>query len=217
MKHFLVTLFAILLTQLSGAQTQKYSTFYVQRASLFSKLTITPKDIVFIGNSITNGAEWNELFPRKRVKNRGISGDTSEGVYDRLDPVVKGKPAKIFILIGINDISRGIEVETIVQNMKRIVEKIQTELPKTKIYIQSILPVNPDFGMFKGHQKPQLIKEINQQYQNIAKEYKVNYINLYPHFLEEGTDRMNEKYTNDGLHLLGEGYLLWSEIIKQYL
>lgn len=217
MKHFLVTLFAILLTQLSGAQTQKYSTFYVQRASLFSKLTITPKDIVFIGNSITNGAEWNELFPRKRVKNRGISGDTSEGVYGRLDPVVKGKPAKIFILIGINDISRGIEVETIVQNMKRIVEKIQTESPKTKIYIQSILPVNPDFGMFKGHQKPQLIKEINQQYQNIAKEYKVNYINLYPHFLEEGTDRMNEKYTNDGLHLLGEGYLLWSEIIKQYL
>ena len=217
MKHFLITLFAILLTQLSGAQTQKYSTFYVQRASLFSKLTITPKDIVFIGNSITNGAEWNELFPRKRVKNRGISGDTSEGVYDRLDPVVKGKPAKIFILIGINDISRDVKVEDIVLNMKRIVKEIQNKSPKTKIYIQSILPVNPDFGIFKGHEKPQLIKEINQQYQNIAKEYNVNYINLYPHFLEEGTDRMNEKYTNEGLHLLGEGYLLWSKIIKPYL
>lgn len=217
MKHILIIFFALSLTQVSQAQTQKYSTFYMQRASLFSKLPITPKDIVFIGNSITNGAEWAELFPQKHVKNRGISGDTSEGVYDRLDPIVKGKPAKIFILIGINDISRGIEVETIVQNMKRIVEKIQNESPKTKIYIQSILPVNPDFGMFKGHQKPQLIKESNQQYQNIAKEYKVNYINLYPHFLEEGTDRMNEKYTNDGLHLLGEGYLLWSEIIKPYL
>lgn len=217
MKHFLITLFAILLTQLSGAQTQKYSTFYVQRTSLFSKLTITPKDIVFIDNSITNGTEWNELFPRKHVKNRGISGDTSEGVYDRLAPIVKGKPAKIFILIGINDISRDVKVEDIVLNMKRIVKEIQKKSPKTKIYIQSILPVNPDFGMFKGHEKPQLIKEINQQYQNIAKEYKVNYINLYPHFLEEGTDRMNEKYTNDGLHLLGEGYLLWSEIIKPYL
>ena len=217
MKHFLITLFAILLTQLSGAQTQKYSTFYVQRASLFSKLTITPKDIVFIGNSITNGAEWNELFPRKRVKNRGISGDTSEGVYDRLDPVVKGKPAKIFILIGINDISRDVKVEDIVLNMKRIVKEIQKKSPKTKIYIQSILPVNPDFGIFKGHEKPQLIKEINQQYQNIAKEYKVNYIDLYSYFLEEGTDKMNKNYTNDGLHLLGEGYLLWSEIIKPYL
>lgn len=217
MKCILIAFFAVLLTQLSGAQTQKYSTFYVQRASLFSKLPVTPKDVVFIGNSITNGAEWNELFPRKRVKNRGISGDTSGGVYDRLDTVVKGRPAKIFILVGVNDISRGIGVETIVQNMKRLVEKIQNESPKTKIYIQSILPVNPDFGMFKGHMKPELIKEINQSYQNIAQEYKVNYIDLYSHFLEEGTDKLDKKYTNDGLHLLGEGYLLWSEIVKPYL
>ena len=189
----------------------------MQRSSLFNKLSITSKDIVFIGNSITNGAEWNELFPQKRVKNRGISGDTSEGVFDRLDAVVKGKPAKIFILIGVNDISREIKVETIVLNMKRIVEKIQKESPKTKIYIQSILPVNPDFEMFKGHMKPELIKEINQFYQNIAQEYKVNYIDLYSHFLEDGTDKMNKKYTNDGLHLLGEGYLLWREIVKPYL
>ena len=138
-------------------------------------------------------------------------------MYDRLDALVKGRPAKIFILVGINDISRGIEVETIVQNMKRIVEKIQNESPKTKIYIQSILPVNPDFGMFKGHMKPELIKEINQSYQNIAQEYKVNYIDLYSHFLEEETDKMDKKYTNDGLHLLGEGYLLWREIVKPYL
>ena len=208
MKYILITLFVVLFAQISDAQTQKYSTFYMQRSSLFNKLSITSKDIVFIGNSITNGAEWNELFPQKRVKNRGISGDTSEGVFDRLDAIVKGKPAKIFILIGVNDISREIKVETIVLNMKRIVEKIQKESPKTKIYIQSILPVNPDFEMFKGHMKPELIKEINQFYQNIAQEYKINYIDLYSHFLEDGTDKMNKKYTNDGLHLLGEGYIL---------
>ena len=217
MKYILITLFVVLFAQISDAQTQKYSTFYMQRSSLFNKLSITSKDIVFIGNSITNGAEWNELFPQKRVKNRGISGDTSEGVFDRLDAVVKGKPAKIFILIGVHDISREIKVETIVLNMKQIVEKIQKESPKTKIYIQSILPVNPDFEMFKGHMKPDLIKEINQFYQNIAQEYKVNYIDLYSHFLEDGTDKMNKKYTNDGLHLLGEGYLLWREIVKPYL
>ena len=217
MKHILITLFVVLFAQISDAQNQKYSTFYMQRSSLFNKLSITSKDIVFIGNSITNGAEWNELFPQKRVKNRGISGDTSEGVFDRLDAVVKGKPAKIFILIGVNDISREIKVETIVLNMKQIVEKIQKESPKTKIYIQSILPVNPDFEMFKGHMKPELIKEINQFYQNIAQEYNVNYIDLYSHFLEDGTDKMNKKYTNDGLHLLGEGYLLWREIVKPYL
>lgn len=77
--------------------------------------------------------------------------------------------------------------------------------------------LNPDFEMFKGHMKPELIKEINQFYQNIAQEYKVNYIDLYSHFLEDGTDKMNKKYTNDGLHLLSEGYLLWREIVKPYL
>lgn len=217
MKHIIIALFVGLLTQVSYGQTRKHSHFYVQRSSLFEKLPITSKDIVFIGNSITNGAEWNELFPKKRVKNRGISGDISEGLYDRLDYIVKGKPAKIFILIGINDISREIKVEKVVENMKKIVGKIQSESPKTKIYIQSILPVNPDFQMFKGHQKPEVIKEINQHYQNIAQEYKVNYIDLYSHFLEENTEKMDKKYTNDGLHLLGEGYLLWSEIIKKYL
>lgn len=48
MKRILIAFFAVLFTQLSGAQTQKYSTFYMQRASLFSKLTITPKDIVLL-------------------------------------------------------------------------------------------------------------------------------------------------------------------------
>jgi len=217
MKRILMAFLTVFLTQAVGAQTQKYSTFYVQRASLFSKLAITSKDIVFIGNSITNGAEWNELFPQKRVKNRGISGDTSEGLYDRLDAVVKGRPAKIFILVGINDISGGMEVDAIVMNMRRILEKIQKESPKTKIYLQSVLPVNPDFDMFKEHMKPELIKEINRSYQIIAQEYKVKYIDLYTHFLEAGTDKMNKKYTNDGLHLLGEGYLLWREVVKPYL
>lgn len=52
MKRILMAFLTVFLTQAVGAQTQKYSTFYVQRASLFSKLAITSKDIVFIGNSI---------------------------------------------------------------------------------------------------------------------------------------------------------------------
>lgn len=62
---------------------------------------MTSKDIIFLGNSITNGGEWSELLNNKHVKNRGISGDICMGVYDRLDAVLKGKPAKIFLLIGI--------------------------------------------------------------------------------------------------------------------
>lgn len=199
------------------AQERKHSHFYEQRSDLFEKLPITSKDIIFIGNSIINGAEWCELFPNKPVKNRGISGDITEVVYERLDYITKAKPAKIFLMIGVNDIARGIETSTTVDYMRKIIEKIQQTAPKTKIYIQSLLPVNADFEMFKGHMKPEFIKEINNQFKALAREYKITFIDLYPHFVEKGTDKLATKYTNDGLHLMAEGYFLWRDIILPYL
>ena len=61
------------------------SEYNFQRRSLFEKLPVTSKDIVFLGNSITDGGEWNELLANPRVKNRGISGDRSSWMLDRLD------------------------------------------------------------------------------------------------------------------------------------
>lgn len=214
----LVTLI-LFTTFISGvyAQERKHSHFYEQRSDLFEKLPITSKDIIFIGNSITNGAEWCELFPNKPVKNRGISADITEGVYERLDYIANAKPAKIFLMIGVNDIARGIETSTTVDYMRKIIEKIQQTAPKTKIYIQSLLPVNADFEIFKDHMKPELIKEINNQFKILAREHKVTFIDLYSHFVEKGTDKLATKYTNDGLHLMAEGYFLWRDIVLPYL
>ncbi|ATA75353.1 sialate O-acetylesterase [Capnocytophaga canis] len=217
MKRFVVLSFFVVFILNGYTQERKYSHFYEQRSDLFEKLPVTSEDIVFIGNSITNGGEWSELFPEKKVKNRGISADTTEGVYERLDYIVKAKPAKIFLMIGVNDIARGFEVKTIVDNMKKIVQKIQQESPTTKIHIQSLLPVNPDFGTFKNHMRPEVIKHINQRYKLIAEEYGAMYIDLYPYFVEKGTDKLAAKYTNDGLHLMAEGYFQWRDILHPYL
>lgn len=200
------------------SQQRKYSTFYYQRATLFEKLPITSKDIVFLGNSITNGGEWCELFQNPRVKNRGISGDVCAGVYDRLDAIVTGKPAKIFLLIGINDFSRGTSADSIVSGIDKIIEKIQRVSPRTKIYVQSLLPVNDCFGMFSGHTKRWAeVKPLNEKIKRLSEERKVTYIDLYTHFLQPETEKMDTTYTNDGLHLLGEGYIKWAEIIKPYI
>ncbi len=200
------------------AQERKYSTFYYQRATLFEELPVTSSDIIFLGNSITNGGEWAELFDNPHVKNRGISGDVCMGVYDRLDAILKGSPAKIFLLIGINDVDRGASADTIVERIGMIVDKIRKDSPSTKIYIQSVLPVSDHYKMFNGHtSRWQVVPEINKGLVRLAADRGVKYIDLYSHFIDNTTGKMNIEYTNDGLHLLGKGYKKWVGIVKPYV
>ena len=200
------------------AQERKYSTFYYQRATLFEELPVTSSDIIFLGNSITNGGEWAELFDNPHVKNRGISGDVCMGVYDRLDAILKGSPAKIFLLIGINDVDRGASADTIVERIGMIVDKIRKDSPSTKIYLQSVLPVSDHYKMFNGHtSRWQVVPEINKGLVRLAADRGVKYIDLYSHFIDNTTGKMNIEYTNDGLHLLGKGYKRWVGIVKPYV
>lgn len=195
----------------------KYSTYYYQRASLFEVLPVDSDDILFVGNSITDGGEWCELFQNPNVKNRGISGDTTQGVYDRLDALLKGTPAQIFLLIGINNVPRGESADSIAAGIRRIVQRIRQESPATEVLVQSVLPVTPQYGKFDGHtSRWQLVPEINRKVRRLAQEEKVTYIDLFSHFADaEG--KMKPEYTNDGLHLKGNGYLLWKEVVQPFL
>lgn len=195
----------------------KYSTYYYQRASLFEVLPVDSDDILFVGNSITDGGEWCELFQNPNVKNRGISGDTTQGVYDRLDALLKGTPAQIFLLIGINNVPRGESADSIAAGIRRIVQRIRQESPATEVLVQSVLPVTPQYGKFDGHtSRWQLVPEINRKVRRLAQEEKVTYIDLFSHFADaEG--KMKPEYTNDGLHLKGNGYLLWKEMVQPFL
>ena len=195
-----------------------YSTYYYQRASLFEVLPVGAEDIVFVGNSITDGCEWRELFDNPHVKNRGISGDTTMGVYDRLGAILPGRPAKIFLMIGINDLSRGIAPQTVVENTRRILDRIRTESPQTRVYLQSLLPVSDAYGLFAGHTARRGdIPGINEALQQMAAETGAVYVDLFSLFVDAETGKMNTAYSNDGLHLLGRGYLVWRDAVLPYV
>lgn len=218
MKTFRLILLAAALCAMSATAQAQYSTFWHQRATLFEAQPLCPGDIVFLGDSITNGGEWSELFGNPAVKNRGISGDISQGVCDRLDAVVSGRPAKIFLMIGVNDLSRNIPEDTIVANIGKIIDKVRCCSPETKFYLQSILPVNEDMGLFAGHTARRGdIAPLNERLAALAADRGAQYIDLFSAFTDGESDKLNPAVTNDGLHLLGGGYLLWRDIVEPYV
>lgn len=219
MVKVILLFFSTLLTGVLAQENDQnfHNYFYDQRRSFFEAMPIEKNEIIMLGNSITNCANWDELFPDKHVKNRGISGDITLGVLDRMNEIVQRKPKKIFILLGINDISLNIDKEIILKNYQEIISKIKKDSPKTMVYIQSILPTNDAFDTFKKHQgKMDIIKEVNIELEQLAKDNKVVFINIFPEFLDD-QGKLSTKYTNDGLHLLGEGYLLWASLLKKFI
>jgi hypothetical protein len=111
-----------------------FTTYYHQQVSHFKTLPKTNADIIFIGNSITEGAEWSELLGDNRIKNRGISGDVSAGVINRIGEVAQRKPAKVFLMIGVNDLSRGIAPDSVLKNIF-----LDSCLPKTRVACYTIV------------------------------------------------------------------------------
>jgi lysophospholipase L1-like esterase len=170
-----------------------------------------------LGNSITNGANWAEIFNNPQVLNRGISGDNTFGVLHRLHQITAVKPAKVFIMIGINDLAKKTPVEVILSNVRKIVNRIKKDTPETQIFLQSILPTNNLFDDFKKHQnKDKDIKAVNTGLEELARDVNVSFIDLYPHFLDSA-GRLSADYTNDGLHLTGSGYMLWADLIRDLI
>jgi lysophospholipase L1-like esterase len=195
--------------------TSYKSTYYEQKVTLFRLLPNTKGEIIFLGNSITDIGEWAEIWQNKKVRNRGISGDNTFGVLARLDEVTASKPAKIFIMIGINDIAKEIPDSVIIANYKKIINRIKTESLATKIIVQSILPTNNDFTEFKRHQnKTAHVLFVNAALENYCKEIGLVYVDLYTAFLDENK-KLDKKYTNDGLHINGYGYMKWKEVLVE--
>lgn len=187
---------------------------FLKKVEAFQAEGIGKKDFVFLGNSITAGTNWGKLLDLPNAKNRGISGDITFGVLERLDQVISAKPAKVFVLIGINDVSRNIPDSVILKNYKSIISRIKAGSKRTKIYFYTLLPVNSSFNKFKNHYgKDEHILWLNAEIRNFS-DKKVTVIDLYTHFLD-AENRLKSELTHDGLHLKPEGYQVWAELLKK--
>lgn len=217
MKKLLISLCLLLIMAFPLSAKDKYSELYYQRASLFDQLGVDSTSIVFLGNSLTHGCEWHELFDMPNIKNRGINGDIIEGISERLDAVTTGHPAKIFLLCGVNDISHDLTADSIVTALGQLIMDIRTSTPQTQLYVESLLPFDSRVGRYKAIAgKEDIVRQVNAMLEPVVKAAGATWINVYPAFADsEGY--LRKELSNDGLHLLGPGYIIWRDLLTPYV
>lgn len=183
---------------------------YAQRADFFCRYPVNEGDIVFLGDSITDGGAWEELLPGVPLKNRGINADDTLGVLKRLDEIVEAKPLAIFLLIGTNDLPWWTyrKDADILKTYDQILARCGEISPDTKVFVQSLLP--------RGKAFAQRIKKLNAALETLAAKHECNFINLYPAYVN-ADGMLRSELTNDHLHLMAEGYTIWVSIIKPYI
>ncbi len=203
-----VTLFFLTISRLAVERVER--THYGQRADFFKHYPVYENDIVFLGDSLTDGGCWEELFPGIPLKNRGINADNSLGVLNRLDDVIVNNPRAVFILIGTNDLPlfEYRSDEDILKTYTEILDRIKTESPSTKVFVQSLLP--------RGKRFAKRIQGLNTHLSELAEKFDYTFINLYPHFAG-AKGELRKEITNDNLHLMADGYALWVELLKPYV
>lgn len=126
---------------------------YDQRQTLFERLSVTKESTVMLGDSMILYNEWAEEFPIGPILNRGIGGDTTFGLLKRLDTITSGKPKRIVLMIGVNDISKGFTEKQTLKNYDKILSTIQEKSPSTKIIMTSVLPVNNELYGYRVYGK----------------------------------------------------------------
>lgn len=209
--------FSKVLGQNIGYDTLRYAReHYEKRITLFKSEPVKTGRIIFLGNSIVEFGDWKRLLNDSTIINRGIAADNSFGVLDRLEDVIVRRPSKLFMKIGINDISQNIPVDVIVKNINVIVEQVKAKSPETKIYVHSILPTNDNVknqypDAFNKNDK---VNAVNDQLKRMAKVHHFIYIDLNKE-LRDRDGKLDSKYAEpDGLHLNEVGYQVWVNLLK---
>lgn len=203
-------------------QIKRIAKLKARQYALFRDFTEKER-IIFLGDSLTEFYRIEEFFHTYNPYNRGIAGDKTMDVLERLETnVIDLKPSKVFLQIGTNDLAglKKASKEAVIENIKKILRRLQEALPRAELYFLSLYPINKKakffsiFFVLSRNNKD--IKAINEQIETFCKTNNISYIDVYSHLLDE-KGNLNKNYTIEGLHLNFEGYKKITGILRPYL
>lgn len=141
-------------------------------------------DVVFFGNSITCGGNFQDYFLNVHTCNLGYPGDNLDGMMLRISQIKAVKPEKVFVMAGINGLQYQTEA-VFEKKYQHMVDSIKNVVPEAVVYLQSILPVNHE--MKNGVASKEKIRKANEIVADIARRSGCVYVDLYALY-EKGRD-----------------------------
>lgn len=169
-------------------------------------------DIVFLGDSITYGGDWQQAFPKQKVVNLGYPGDSLVGMIDRISLVENVHPETVIIMGGINGL-KYYGIDTSIKYYTTLIQKLQDSVPEATIIVQSLLPIAVEKEKNYGSNKN--IEEFNSRLYELADEHRLKYLDVYRLYEENGC--INTEMTTDGLHIKECAYLEWYNLLREVI
>jgi lysophospholipase L1-like esterase len=161
--------------------------------------------VLFLGDSITEGAPLFSMFPNLVTSNHGIGWDTTEGVLLRLNQVTRNSPERLFLMIGTNDTNYTDDAVRISENIFEIVDRLDGKLPNTDIYVVSVLPREA-----RGNA---ILAGVNNALLQNTGGHNYIYLDLAS-AMRSPSGEMKSELSYDNLHLNVHGYALWEETLR---
>ncbi len=180
------------------------------RLTQLERLPCPPGRVLFLGDSITEHGEWSEWFPELSCLNRGVGGDSVDGVRRRVRWTVNS-PTAISLLIGTNDLG-GAGLTTrpsgIAEQMRMLCDELRAAAPDARLVVNSVMP--------RDRLLRRSIQALNARYREIAAATFATYVDLWP-VLADAEGRIRRDYSHDDLHLTGAGYEAWVALLRPHL
>ena len=209
MKRILSVLVALLLLTgcaASGPRTSEESTMPAAQSAEFAC------DAVFFGDSITADGNFDELFPALRVVNLGVYGDRLEDLLRRVPRVKEERPARIFLLGGINSLTPS-NAESCAGQYRTLLVSLRRACPEADICVQTVLPVAEQTDQ-DAHIND-AVRSFNRMLRELADELGMDCIDLYACYERDGF--LDPALTRDGLHLNFNAYGPWADAVRPFL
>ncbi|HEY2412039.1 MAG TPA: GDSL-type esterase/lipase family protein [Pirellulaceae bacterium] len=197
---------------------------FVQKFREQNKKGYPEKNVILLGDSITEGFHVDKHFPDRHVLNRGIGADIignklpesdHRGILRRMDEsIFDTNPSDVFLLIGINDLGMGHKPADIEAGDREILAQIKKRMPDVHVHIESLLPTRGNYAKHNPN-----VLDANNRLQKLAQEFGYDYVDLHSK-MSDDKGELKEELTKDGLHLgaPGEpGYKIWKAEIDRIM